>query len=122
MKDNITQFPGNTDVRGTVAAADLQFNQRLTPDVAIGIGKALARFQELSNTKIVTPNSQAEIAGLGQFLFNSFVAYASDLLGCWHTTRNEYEPLVMLFASISSHVDRVKQQVAQQQAQVPKQS
>lgn len=65
---------------------------------------AIRRLHELSKQTITTPTIDAEKAGLINFINNTVIAHADELLACWSAVRYEYEPFV---GSLSLVFDRV---------------
>lgn len=59
---------------------------------------AFARLHELEDSKIITPNSEAEKKGTQAFLVNSLLKVGPQLLGSYLTLKGEYEPFVLTFS------------------------
>ena len=76
----------------------------LTPERANEIGRALQRFAEIGNTKIINPRDEAELNGLKKFFSDVMVAHGSEFMGCWMAIRTEYEPLVQVIERISTRI------------------
>lgn len=86
--------------------------KRLSTEIAIQLGGALAKVAELENLSIVTKESEAELRGLKSFINDTLHEYANDLLGAWFVVRQEYEPLVngvsrLLFRASSLNAPQV---------------
>lgn len=69
---------------------------------------ALKRLAELSQSKLVTKNSDAEKQGLQEFLRNGLVAHASELLGSWVVCNQEYVPLLHGVGGLLRRIDMVR--------------
>ena len=65
---------------------------------------AIRRLQEISKQTILTPNGEAEKAGLTRFVNETLAAHADEMFACWSAVRYEYEPFV---GSLSLVFDRV---------------
>src|ERR1051325_11480409 len=66
--------------------------------------QGIRRLQAIAKQTILTPNIEAEKAGIQQFLQKILLEHADELLACWSAVRFEYEPFV---GSISLVFDRV---------------
>lgn len=66
--------------------------------------QAIRALYELNKQKILTPNGEAEKAGLQKFVNDTVIQHADELLACWSAVRFEYEPLV---GTVSLVVDRI---------------
>jgi hypothetical protein len=66
--------------------------------------QGIRRLQAIATSKILTPNVEAEKAGILGFLQKTLLEHGDELLACWSAVRFEYEPFV---GSISLVFDRV---------------
>jgi len=66
--------------------------------------QGIRRLQEISKQAILTPNVEAEKAGIHAFLQKTLLEHADELLACWSAVRFEYEPFV---GSVSLVMDRI---------------
>lgn len=72
----------------------------LTEAKASEIAGAIQRLNELGDSTIINPATEAEVKGLRNYLANTLPQYANELLGCWFVMHNEYEPLIQGFAGL----------------------
>jgi hypothetical protein len=79
----------------------------LSPEIANQIGGAIQRLSQLSESKIVTQESDAEKAGLTNFLQRVVVEHADELIASWYAVRMEYEPLVNGFAGLMARASGI---------------
>lgn len=96
-------FAGNNETKPETAKP--QPPARLNAALATEIGGALERWHTLRNQAIKTPTSDAEVAGLTEYLANRLLEFAPELLGCWFVVRNEYEPLIGTIATVMNRVE-----------------
>jgi len=66
--------------------------------------QGIRRLQAIAKQSILTPNVEAEKAGIMSFLQKTLLEHGDELLACWSAVRFEYEPFV---GSISLVMDRV---------------
>lgn len=66
--------------------------------------QGIRRLQAIAKTSIITPNIEAEKAGITSFLQKILLEHADELLACWSAVRFEYEPFV---GSLSLVMDRI---------------
>ncbi len=66
--------------------------------------QGIRRLQAIAKTALVTPNIEAEKAGILNFLQKVLLEHADELLACWSAVRFEYEPFV---GSLSLVFDRI---------------
>jgi hypothetical protein len=112
---------------------------KLTADDFNGMSGALARLEELNETKsdsaIITREKEnenrkakAEAEGIIEYLSGMFLKHGAELLGCWLIIKNEYEPLCLsmqnTFARVATmcaqrDVARTRAQQAQKQKAPP---
>lgn len=59
---------------------------------------SIARYRELSESKIINPHSEIEIAGLKNFFADLMLNHGSEFVGCWVAIRTEYEPMIQVAA------------------------
>lgn len=76
----------------------------MTDDIGRQAILGIRRLQEIAQAAIVTPNLEAEKAGIVSFLQNTLFNHADELLACWSAVRFEYEPFV---GSLSLVFDRI---------------
>lgn len=74
--------------------------KRIERAEVLKIGEAYTRFVELRNSKIKTASTDAEMAGLTEYLANVFINHVPCFLGPWFVVRDEYEPLVNGFTAM----------------------
>jgi hypothetical protein len=79
----------------------------LTFKQAEELGGALARLQELGETKIITKEIETERAALERFISTTFREHALELLGTWMTVRRMYEPLLLSIAGVAKQVQGI---------------
>ena len=72
----------------------------LSEQVATEIAGSLHRLNELGDSTIVNPATEAEVKGLRQYLANTLPQYANELIANWFIMRNEYEPLIGGFTAL----------------------
>ena len=82
---------------------------RLSHKTANELAGALQRWTELRNAKIKTPTTDAELAGLTEYMATTLITHSSDLLGAWFVVRAEYEPLIGVLTNIKARLDAVCQ-------------
>lgn len=87
----------------------------LTQEQAMQLAQSYARFEFLRNATIKQPKDDAELRGLTEFMASTFIDHASEFIGCWFGVKNEYEPLLNIFAQALNRVDGIR---AQHQAAV----
>jgi hypothetical protein len=83
----------------------------LTEKVAVEIGGALQRLEELSGKTIIETADAAEKRGLEAFLAKTMTEHAQEFVGCWFTIRNQYRPLVQGFAAILQNASTILSKV-----------
>jgi hypothetical protein len=66
--------------------------------------QGIRRLQAISKQTVITPNLEAEKAGIIAFLQKTLMEHADELLACWSAVRFEYEPFV---GSLSLVMDRI---------------
>lgn len=86
---------------------------RLTREDFDKIATAYGRLLDLKDKAIQTPNHEAEVKGIVEFLSEEFLAHAPEFLGVWSAVREEYEPLLNHFAVA---LERIQAISAQRQA------
>lgn len=72
----------------------------LTKEEAIQIGGAIHRLEQISATKITTPQDEAERVGYQEFLGRILTEHANEFLACWIAVHDEYEPLIQGLAGL----------------------
>lgn len=72
------------------------------------IGAAYARLMELRQQKVLTVNTETEVKGLLEFLSSELIGHTDELIATWLVARTEYEPMLGLFARISSRVSGIQ--------------
>jgi hypothetical protein len=72
----------------------INLRQPMQWDEAIKIRKAFLRLRELSDSKIITKDSDAEKRLLTEYLNKSAVQHFNELMGCWFVVTREYQPLI----------------------------
>lgn len=112
MSENKIVAAKFADNNKTIIPADSKVPERLNIKIATEIGGALERWHTLRNQAIKTPTTDAEIAGLTEFLANQLLTHAPELLGCWYVVRNEYEPLVNVVFNVLGRVDGIRMERA----------
>jgi hypothetical protein len=85
---------------------------------------SVARLAQLSNSNngsSTDANSEAEKAGLREYIKNQLFEHAAYVLGCWFAVKSEYEPLCNAFASIANRAKSIQAQraAASEQADAP---
>lgn len=83
---------------------------RLTPAEFDKMGHAFTRLQEIKEATIKHPNDEAEVAGILDFLSNTFISHGGEFLGAWAAVRNEYEPLCNAVSHLFDHVQGISRQ------------
>jgi hypothetical protein len=91
--------------------------EQMPPQKAHEIMNAFARYNHLTANKsaLVTSDSkrdEAEVTGLRNFLHNSLLEYAGELMGCWLAVRQEYEPLCQVVASLMHRSKAIQEEHA----------
>lgn len=92
--------------------------QTLDMQLASQIAGALQRINELSQLSVQLPAHVAEIKGNHEFLANTLIQHADELLGCWFTVRREYEPLIRAFSTVAFRVSGVLAKTAAPEPEV----
>lgn len=67
---------------------------KLDYDTCTKIGGALNRLEELKTSKIATKKGETEAMQLVEFLSETLIKHAKELVGCWFVIKGEYEPLI----------------------------
>lgn len=88
----------------------------LTKQKVSELAGAFARLQELSQSTISTPTSEAEKKGLTEFVGQILFEHAPEFIGCWFTVRQEYEPLLNIFAVAGRRIAGINAQINSQQS------
>ena len=81
-----------------------------TRNEAETLGNAVARWHELRDNIIKTPTSDAELKGLTEFIATQAVEHIDELIGCWFTIRDEYEPILNLISRVGQRVNSINAQ------------
>ena len=87
--------------------------------------QGIRRLQAIAKQSILTPNIEAEKAGILQFLQKILMEHADELLACWSAVRFEYEPFVGSVSLVFDRINSIRQtrllanQVAKQGAAPP---
>lgn len=73
--------------------------ERMTADEATKIAGALQRLNEIQNAPNIValnaPNKdKQEVTDLINYLSETLIKHAKELVGCWFVIKGEYEPLV----------------------------
>lgn len=82
-------------------------NKPLTMSGVNSLGGALHRLHELKAQSVLTPNLEAEVRGLIEFLSAGLIEHASELIACWVAVKTEYEPALNLLATMSNRVNHI---------------
>ena len=88
----------------------------LTAEEFEKIGGALQRINEIRDAAIKKPTDDAELAELIAFAGKGLIDHAPELLGCWITVRQEYQPLLHVAAGFLRRVDAINAQAYQRTA------
>ena len=70
--------------------------------------QGIRRLQAIAKTSILTPNVEAEKAGIIAFLQNILMSHADELLACWSAVRFEYEPFVGSVSLVFDRIDSIR--------------
>lgn len=89
----------------------------LSMEEAQKIGGAMHRLSELAQTKILSPQLDAERVGTIQYLQRVLVEYCDEFLASWFAVRTEYEPLIQGFAGLLSRATGIIQKSQAQRQQ-----
>ena len=84
-------------------------DMKLNEEIVTKMGGALDRLAVLGESKIFTTEQAAEKRGNEQFLQNTLLEHAPELLGAWITVRNQYVPLVRGFATLLMNANQLLQ-------------
>jgi hypothetical protein len=84
----------------------------LSQEQAMQLAQSYARFEFLRNATIKQPKDDAELRGLTEFMARTFIDHASEFIGCWFGVKNEYEPMLNIFAQMFNRVTGIQAQHA----------
>lgn len=84
----------------------------LTIEDVMPLRNAVVRLRKLRQQSIVTPNTEAEIAGLQNFIGGALLANADEFIGTWLVCTTEYMALVKAWTAFNSRCAGLMQQAA----------
>ena len=90
----------------------------LSPQKAAELAGALSRLEEIGTPTIITKEVEAEKAGLERFILNESPKHLTELLGCWFTVHQQYQPLLQTLAVLARTIGGIiarSQQMEKQQ-------
>lgn len=105
-----------------IPSAKVSYEPLKVADVA-NMQAAYRQLDTLLNQAVVTPNRDADIKGITEYLKNTFLAHADEFIGCWVTLNREYQPLLMGIRGVLNRISEINEAEvaaieAQRQAQV----
>lgn len=86
----------------------MQNSNPLTKEKFAQMVSAVQRIGAIANSKIKTPNDDAELQGQKSFLARALFEHSGELLQAWHVLTEEYSPLVRGFAAVSERAAQLK--------------
>lgn len=84
--------------------------EQLDRQTAEELFKAYRDYVRIGMTQVRTPEMDVEFSAAEKFLQANLLRFTGELLGCWFRVANEYEPLLMVFASLQRHANSINAQ------------
>lgn len=79
----------------------------LARETAVEMASALASMAEIKGRTIKLKDDEANLRAAETFLLSHLVKHASELLGCYFAIKDEYEPLVGIYARLQQRATAI---------------